>query len=401
MVLRQNWREGQRDGVDYAYTCPSPSYYPYQWYWDSCFCAIARRKSDPKRARQELLTLLKAQHEDGFIPHTVFWDGRVRLSRVGIYNIQHLSDKGTSTIQPPLLAWAWELVAAESGDQAEEFIRAGVEPLKRHYDWLQRERDLDDDGLISIIQPDESGLDGSPKFDSIWGWRGWGRPGQALGVWRNRRLGFNARRIAAKFDYHQEEVLTNVMYKMGLDSLARLLGEAGKPYTERAEKTLWALVDNCYDESTGLFFDLVGEDERMLRVNTWSSLAPLIMPDCPKDIARRLVEHLMNSREYHTPVPIPSVATNEPSFRAGDRGLLLHRYWRGPSWVNTTWLLIPAMRRLGYAAEAERLLRPLLKAVTKSGMREYYDARSGEGLGAKDFAWSTLVLDLIPGETGP
>src|ERR1700733_13587182 len=55
-VLRQNWREGVRasDGVPFAYTCPSPGRYPWQWYWDSCFTAIAGRRLDPTRAEREL-----------------------------------------------------------------------------------------------------------------------------------------------------------------------------------------------------------------------------------------------------------------------------------------------------------------------------------------------------------
>jgi hypothetical protein len=75
-TLRQNWREGVRssDGVPFAYTCPSPGHYPWQWYWDSCFTAIAWRHFDRARGRRELESLLAAQHPDGFIGHTIFWD---------------------------------------------------------------------------------------------------------------------------------------------------------------------------------------------------------------------------------------------------------------------------------------------------------------------------------------
>ncbi len=57
-TLARNWREGVRDGVAYAYTAPSTDRYPWQWYWDSCFAAIARRRFDRARARLELETLL-------------------------------------------------------------------------------------------------------------------------------------------------------------------------------------------------------------------------------------------------------------------------------------------------------------------------------------------------------
>ena len=73
-TLCQNWREGTsgRDNARFAYTCPSPGHYPWQWYWDSCFAAIVWRRFEPARARAELETLLAAQREDGFIGHTIF-----------------------------------------------------------------------------------------------------------------------------------------------------------------------------------------------------------------------------------------------------------------------------------------------------------------------------------------
>jgi hypothetical protein len=32
--------------------------------------------------------------------------------------------------------------------------------------------------------------------------------------------------------------------------------------------------------------------------------------------------------------------------------------------------------------------------VTRQGLREYYEPRSGEGLGATDFAWTSLICEL-------
>ena len=36
----------------------------------------------------------------------------------------------------------------------------------------------------------------------------------------------------------------------------------------------------------------------------------------------------------------------------------------------------------------------LIGAVEREGLREYYDPRTGKGLGAKDFAWSALIAEL-------
>jgi hypothetical protein len=87
----------------------------------------------------------------------------------------------------------------------------------------------------------------------------------------------------------------------------------------------------------------------------------------------------------------------EPSFRAGWH---LFRCWRGPAWVCTAWLLLPAMRRLGYAADAERILAGHVELAERHGFREYYNPLNGEGLAARHFGWSTLLVDLLPAPGG-
>src|SRR3954451_12698929 len=113
-ALEDGGGEGVRaDGVPFAYTRPAARY-PDQFFWDSCFHAVAWSRIDPARARAELRTLVAAQRPDGLIGHTVFWRGPVRAARAPVYNILERDDGATATIQPPLLGWAWEQVAARS-----------------------------------------------------------------------------------------------------------------------------------------------------------------------------------------------------------------------------------------------------------------------------------------------
>jgi hypothetical protein len=39
----------------------------------------------------------------------------------------------------------------------------------------------------------------------------------------------------------------------------------------------------------------------------------------------------------------------------------------------------------------------LIGAVEREGLREYYDPRTGKGMGAKDFAWSALICEMLGG----
>ena len=373
-VLRQNWLEGERDGVRYAYTRPSPTRYPWQWYWDSCFAAIVWRRFDPERSRLELESLLAGRRDDGFIGHTIFWHRPVSLGRLPFYNVVSRRSPHTSTIQPPLLAWAWSLAV---GDPLKE------PRIVAQADWLAANRDLEGDGLLWIVQPDESGLDASPKFDPIWGRRANGRIGFPCLVRRNRRLGFEARRIRDRGGPVVCEVLVNTLWSLSLQAL-------GRPSITPA------LVDRLWDERRGLFLDEVQPGGHRPGVLTWAALAPLALPDLPEQIGRRLVEeHLLREDEFLTPVAPPSVAVCEPSYEPRERRGPIRRYWRGPTWLNAAWLLWLGLRRLGYEAEAERMTAGLAGAVAREGLREYHDPRDGTGLGAKDFAWSSLIAEMV------
>ena len=373
-VLRSNWSVGERDGVPYSYTRPSPGRYPWQWYWDSCFAAIVWRRFAPDRARAELESLLRGCRDDGFVGHTIFWHRPVSWPRRAFYNVPARSSPSTETIQPPLLAWAWRIAVGDPADEP----RIGA-----HLEWLAANRDLDGDGLLWIVQPDESGLDSSPKFDPVWEWRAHARPGFPLLVRRNRKLGWDARAIFAAGGPVLCEVVVNVLWCLSLIA-------AGRPSVTPA------IVSRLYDERRGLFFDEALPSGLRPAVETWAALAPLALPDLPEEIGRRLVdEHLLDRRRFWLPVPPPSVAATEPAFDPGSgRSGLVRRYWRGATWVNAAWLVWIGLRRLGYSSEADALADALARTVLREGLWEYYDPFDGRGHAARDFAWSSLVVEM-------
>jgi hypothetical protein len=382
-TLRANWREGIRgDGVPYAYTCPATPRYRHMWHWDSCFHAVAWRRFDPGRSRAELATVLRGGRADGFLPHTVFWDSPARWRRAPLYATRRWrGDWHTHSIGPPLLPWAWRLAGGDPG---------GLPALAAHLDWLAHERDPDGDGLLTIVLPDESGLDDSPKYDPVYGAMAHWRPGYVRLLHRCRALGWRSRAIIASSEEHVEDVLVNVAYALSLRAMAKMTGD--RMWSSRADRTVAALLERCWDPDAGLFWDLAGNAEERVRVATWSSLAPLALPELPDEVAARLVEHLADDRTFRAPFGIPSVARNEPSFHPRFH---LWRCWRGPSWVNTAYLLVPGMRRHGAGDDAERVVTSLAEAAIAHGLREYYDPLTGDGLAARGFGWSALLAELV------
>jgi hypothetical protein len=320
---------------------------------------------------------------DGFIGHTILWGHPLDLQRALRYNIASRSDLMTRTIQPPVLAYAWSLAV---GDPA-------LEPrIATHHGWLERHRDLDGDGLLWLVQPDESGMDASPKFDHVWGRLAQGRLLFPLLIARNRRLGFDARRVAAAGRPVVCEVLTNVLWSLSRQAM-------GQP------SLTGAIVDRLYDEQTGRFHDDVRgaarPTEPARRPVTWDSLAALALPDLPDAIARRLVDEMLLHPRFHRGVPLPAVALDDPAHSSRETWWGRHRHWRGPSWVNSAWLVSVGLRRLGRAELADEMAARLVDVVGREGFREYYEALTGAGMGAHDFGWSTLAWELTEPAPAP
>jgi hypothetical protein len=282
-------------------------------------------------------------------------------------------DEMTATIEPPALAFAWRVAV---GDPA-------LEPrIVAHHAAVGKERDLEGDGLVWILQPDESGLDASPQFDPIWRHEAQGLPGFAELVRRNRQREFRIDAVRADGDPVVCEVLTNVIH--GLSRLA-----LGLPSITPA------LIARCYDESSGLFLPAVEPAIKERIPVTWTALAPLALPDLPEEIGHRLAGYLLDESRFWTAVAPPAVALDEPSFSLREHFGGLRRYWRGPTWVNSAWLVWRGLVRLGYEQQAAALSRGITETVAREGLREFYDPHDGRGMGAEDFAWSALALELL------
>jgi glycogen debranching enzyme len=396
-ILAQNRRTGHAgwNDRDYAYVAPSPNSYPFQWFWDSCFHAIALSHLNTEWARQELVTLLHAAQPDGFIPHQILWE-KDRYPEAAARQSEQFGVRYTSSsIQPPVLAMALERVYRATGDDA--FLAQCLPPTIAFYDWLARTRDPDGDGLIAIIQPDESGVDASPKFDPLMRYP---KDNRELVYWirwlyeRYAPLRFNDRAILALDLFQVEEVLTNVFYILGLQALARLCGDAAQAadFQQRATTVQGTLVAKCYDNRAGAFFDLAGNAEQPLRTLTITSLVPLALPTLDRAIVDRLLAHLADRQTFALPYPVPSVAANEPTFMPGNAHGFI---WRGPSWINTNWLIGEGLRVHGADDLRQTLVRQTCAMIEQSGFREYYHPYTGEGYGSQDHSWSTIVVDML------
>ena len=186
-VLDANRRVGaaQLPHLEYDYTCPSMQTYPFQWNWDSAFHAIALATYDPPRAQAEISTLLAAKQPSGFLPHMILWQEEFRTRAADEFTIA-VDSAGwhTLTVQPPVIPLAVERVWRAGGD--ERWLDQVLPDLVDVMSWWHTRRDPSNTGLVTTFQPDESGLDMSPKYDvPAWDHAGpagrWNLPAMARG----------------------------------------------------------------------------------------------------------------------------------------------------------------------------------------------------------------------------
>jgi len=381
----------------YDYVCPSIETYPFQWFWDSCFHAIVLSHLDLERAEAELRTLLLGQQPDGFIPHVTYWTAEVPPT--GPYLVSGPSPWQSASMQPPVLAEAVAAVADRGRGGA--YLREVLPAVRRYYDWCDRVRDPDADGLIAIVEPHESGMDQTPSYDAYLGVNGedpaafetaWRPVAEAIAL-----AGHRAEPIFAADRFIVEDVAVNVLYAENLRILARLLGDVGDAagaaaLSERAKRTVGSLLTQCWDPADRDFHALAGRAERPLPGNTVAGLLPIVLPDLPAGVVDRIAERLADPTDFGTTFPVPSVSRRNPAYRGAPAGGSV--LWRGPSWINANWYIARGLRRHGADALATRIEESSLQLVETSGFREHYDADTGRGYGAREFSWSALVLEM-------
>ena len=386
----------------FFYTCPSLDQYTHQWLWDSCFHAIIWSYFNPENAKKELLSLIKKQFDNGMLPHMCYWKSAVGLiPRIGDFLFKNWPEKDRSRItQPPLIAQAVEKVYAQTQDQA--FLERMIIPLQKYYDWLHTERNekVSGDGLVSIIHPWESGMDLLPIWDHIHKIKRLFTIRTAL--WLNKiikkcnQVNWEIAKIRELDLFLVKDVSFNAIYLLNLQVMANLCGlldqkEKKEIYLQRAEEGKKTLLEKCWDEETGFFHSIHALSDQKLPEITISGLFPLILDLDTQKLDRLVKAHLLNEKEFWLPYPVPSVAKSSPYFTPKGGTLL----WRGPTWFSPNWYIVKGLQSNGYEDIAQEIITKMIEMVHISGFREQYDPFTAKGYGARNFGWSTLLIDLL------
>lgn len=409
-ILAENWRG--------SYTVPASGLYPHQWSWDSAFIAIGVRHVSPTRAQQELDSILSAQWGDGRLPQIVFNPKLDTQYSPGAAFWQSEKLPGAPVvptaglIQPPNHALAVLLVHQSDPEASERrrFLARAYPRLVAWHEYLAHRR-TGKSGLVHVVHPWESGMDNSPFWDAplaaVVDTYGAAIPRPDLNHADARHRPSNAEygkylSLAARYRDHNcddqdadfpfvlEDPAVNALYirsEWALAQIAELLGQESAPHVQRARQvsdaleSLWSPTLGCY-----VARDVVTDQLQPYR--TVSGLIPLLVADLA-----HTDDLLATLRSPHfalgSSAMVPSHDLTAPSFDDA-------RYWRGPSWFNTAWLIAHALHERGFAAEAEELSERMAQLALRYDFPEYVDPHTGAPRGTGKFSWTAaLSLDLF------
>ena len=413
------------------FTVPAEPLYPHQWLWDSVFISIGLRHIDSSRAQREILRLLEAQWVNGMVPHVVHnthhksQDERVWRSWMNPNAPEHVSTSGIT--QPPLLAEAVMRIADTlSSTERKSWLSLTYPHLVRYHSWLYTERDPHNEGLTIQIHPWETGLDNTPpwmkelhehqlplwiqavrslrlsglfnmfRYDTkIISDRERMQTIDALALYsvqrRLRRKNYDIKRILAHSLFAIEDVSFNAIFIRNNQILRNIAKELKQPLdselTDNMQRTEKAFED-LWDPYVGQYYSREFVGHRLIKESSIATLIALYSGIVPKSNAEQIVSLLENEQYFGSPYPVASAPQNSDWFDE-------KRYWQGPSWANTNWLIIDGLQRAGYTEHANALRETTLEMIQKQGFFEYFSPLDGSPAGAERFSWTAAVaIDL-------
>jgi hypothetical protein len=161
-----------------------------------------------------------------------------------------------------------------------------------------------------------------------------------------------------------------------LAEISRLRGDGrADMWQERAQAVAAALKKHLWDEHRHAFFDR-DKNGNVIDVLCHNTLRCMYWGSMSKEMADAFVqEHLLNPKEFWTPMPLPSVSVSDPAFRNASEN-----NWSGQSEGLTFQRAIIALERYGYETIVTKLGKTLLDTLIRGGyvFTQQFDPFTGE-----------------------
>ena len=415
-ILRANDRGG--------YTVPNGRVYPFQWNWDSAFVALGFETFDRDRAWTEIETLFKAQWDDGFLPHIVFWKDDPGYFPGPLVWGTGKDPMSSGITQPPVAATVvrklWHNAAAAGEDKAfRPRLEALFPKLLAWHRWFRDFRDPERRGVVIAMHPWETGRDNSPEWDV---------PGEPIDVSnvgdyvRRDTSHLDAKMRPTKLEYDRYLALVQFGKSVGWDH-SRI--NAGNPF--RVADVGMSMILLRANRDLLHLAELLGEQEAAEELRGLVHRAELGIgwlwdeeteAWCSRDLLTRRFSGFVTSASFlsfyagladpardeamlrhldriagRVPYLVPSLDPDDPGFQ-------MVRYWRGPVWAVVNYMIGTGLAEAGHRGHGERVRRDTGALIARNGFYEAFSPVDGTGSGGDDFSWTAAIWLAWAGQDG-
>lgn len=363
-------------------------------------------RHDVQVALNNQVVFMRGQRDDGRLPGMVIagdkaiekgWDQNPREGYVWMPESHLVSSfemfQGYCFPEPAWRMYFW-------ADLDKTYLRRLYATLQAHDAYLWRTRDSNGDGVLETWCVWDTGEDGCTRLIQRGAPSRWpfekppGAPGMPdptdpkeaprywFTVYKDEvRVPFASMDIMA-YSYAGRAVLAKIARKLGNGREAH--------WRAQAEEVRWRLIEKLWVPQRHACFDLDRKGRRLdelihnnLRC-MWYGVFTQEMADA------FIAHHLLNPEEFWTPVPLVSIARNEPLFRSHRRN-----DWSGQPQGLTYQRAIGALENYGHYAEVTLLGRKLLPVLIRNGGKftQQLDPSTGEP-GGKD-GYGPMILAAL------
>jgi len=280
--------------------------------------------------------------------------------------------------------------------------------LTSHDAYLWRTRDSNRDGILETWCVWDTGEDGSTRLTTRWapnrwpfdkppGAHGmpdprdpearkvyWQRGGEGPESINDMRVPFQSMDVMA-YSYSARATLAKIEAELGNEAKSA-------EWRRLAEQVRRTVIEKLWVPERHACFDLDRDGKRLpelihnnLRC-MWYGLFTQEMADAFVD------KHLLNPASFWTPVPLVSIAINEPLFHNG-----LRNNWSGQPQGLTWQRAIDALERYGRFAEVTRLGHAFLPVLIRNGNKftQQLDPFTGAPSGQTDDGYGPMMLAAL------
>ena len=402
------------------FTIPCENLYPFQWNWDSAFCALGIYCYNKDRAINEIDMLFKGQWENGMIPHIIFHkDSDTYYPGPKIWKSNTTPSTSCITQPPVITSVIWNII--KLGFDNKNKLNEIYDKLWKCHNWFVTNRDPYNKGLISIFHPWESGRDNSPDWDislsNI-------KLNDTLFIKRkDDNIISDKSQRPTDSDYNkymqivfkcQELNWDNLqIYENGLFNVCDpgvqfIFVRACKDllkiakYLDKNEESinLIELWINKYENGCQLLWNEKYGAFSCLNIKTnilqkGISCASMLYAYADIGTSKQHNKMIQHSRRilFYT-----NYGVSFPSWDPCDSNFDNKRYWRGPVWCIINFLLLIGFKDQNEIELSNKIKKNTINLIEKYGFFEYYDPYSGKGYGGDNFSWTAAVYLVLKNE---